>query len=388
VADTKLVIVATHPIQYHIPWYRELSDHDDLDVTVLYGLLPTEEQQSTGFGTKFSWDIPLTDNYPWEQLNNIAEPANLSSFAGVDCPEVYDVLKRLAPDAIIITGWHSKLLLQVLFASRRLNVKTIMRGDSNAKKPRPWYIRLAHRLLLSRYDAFLAVGESNARFFLNNGVKPHQIFDAPYFVENQRFVNGALNPRSDIHDIQTSKDSFCFIYAGKLISKKNVQELLTAFKICYQKNRSIQMLIIGAGALRSELETYAIKQKLPVKFLGFVNQKSLPSTYALGDCFLLASDFDETWGLVVNEAMACGLPAIVSDRAGCSDDLIIDSKTGFTYPFGSPKILAEKMTYMIENKDEAKAMGLLARGHILDRYNVKNSVLATLGALSSIGRYD
>ena len=136
----KLVIVATHPIQYHTPWYRELSTRPELEVTVLFGMLPNSEQQSIGFGTEFSWDIPLTDGYPWQQLENKAHSPNLSTFKGVDCPDVYHALKSISPDAVIITGWHSKLLLQVLWATHRLKIKTIMRGDSNAKKSRPWCI--------------------------------------------------------------------------------------------------------------------------------------------------------------------------------------------------------------------------------------------------------
>ena len=392
---SKLVIVATHPIQYHAPWYRELAQQDDVNLIVLFGMLPNAEQQSTGFGTTFSWDIPLTQGYQWQQLENKSANPNLFGFSGVDCPGVYQALKALSPDAIIITGWHSKLLFQALWAAKRLGVKTIMRGESNAKKPRPWYISLAHRLLLTRFHAFLAIGQSNRRFFLNNGVAPEGIFSAPYFIENQRFINDASSDAaaSDAAASDAAKptrqlpsDYFCFVYAGKLILKKNVQELLSAFALSYQVNQRIQMLIIGDGELRDELEAYANKHRLPVSFFGFVNQKALPKTYSLGDCFVLGSDYDETWGLVVNEAMACGLPAIVSNRAGSSDDLIIEGKTGYVYQYGAPQELSEKMLLMAGDKAQAARMGQYAKEHVVDNFNVHITVQATLDALAFIDK--
>jgi glycosyltransferase involved in cell wall biosynthesis len=384
---SKLVVVATHPIQYHAPWYRELAKQDNVDLIVLFGMRPNAEQQSTGFGTTFSWDIPLTEGYQWQQLENKSADPNLFGFSGVDCPGIYQALKQLSPDAITITGWHSKLLFQALWAAKRLGVKTIMRGDSNAKKPRRWYVHLAHRLLLARYDAFLAVGHSNRHFFLNNGVAPQSIFRAPYFIENQRFIDDAsLDESTDsVEPARTlPSDDFCFVYAGKLILKKNVQELLSAFALSYRENQRIQMLIIGDGELRDELETYVAKHQLPVSFFGFINQKALPKTYALGDCFVLGSDYDETWGLVVNEAMACGLPAIVSNRAGSSDDLIIEGKTGYVYQYGATQELSKKMLLMASNKDQVAQMGQYAKEHVVNNFNVQTTVQATLDALAFI----
>lgn len=365
-----------------MPWFRELSKQQSIELTVLFGMLPNAQQQSTGFGKKFSWDIPLTDGYQWLQLDNKSDNPNLSGFAGVDCPGIYQSIKQLSPDAIIITGWHSKLLFQASWAAFRLNLKTIMRGESNAKKPRPWYVSLAHRALLSRFDAFLAIGKSNRRFFLNNGVKQEKIFNAPYFIENQRFLEGIANVDKGLQSIKLPSNDFCFVYAGKLIEKKNVQELLHAFALVKKQHKNSQMMIIGDGELRPELEEYVNHHKLSVTFCGFVNQKSLPNTYALGDCFLLGSDYDETWGLVVNEAMICGLPAIVSNRAGSSDDLIIEGETGFVYQYGKPQDLAQKMTYMLENPHACKVMGKNAQQHVLKHYDVKHSVNATIEVLS------
>ena len=353
---------------------------------MLFGMMPNAEQQSTGFGQNFAWDIPLTDGYQWQQLDNKSDAPNLSGFSGIDCPTVYQVIKDHNPDAIILTGWHSKLLLQTLWAALRLNIKTIVRGDSNAIRPRRWYVRLLHAVFLRRFDAFLTVGKSNRLFFLNNGINTNLLFSAPYFIENQRFIDGALISRTDSKKTTLTEAHFCFLFAGKLVNTKNIQELLTAFKMTHEHNNKCQLMIVGDGDLRPELEAFTQQHGLPVIFTGFVNQSVLPSTYSQGDCFVLSSD-NEAWGLVVNEAMVCGLPAIVSNRVGACDDLIIEGQTGFMYPCGSPEALAQKMIYMVENRGIAKKMGQKAQQHILDNFGVKHTVQATLDALTFLRQH-
>jgi len=188
---TRVVIIATHPIQYHAPWYRELAKQDELEVTVLFGMQLDEKQQSQGFGTEFTWDIPLLDGYDWERLENQSANPGIGKFSGIDCPHIKDTLIRLKADVVILTGWQSKLLIQSLFAARSLKLAIIMRGESNAMYERVWYKRLLHRAMLSRIDAFLAIGSSNRLFYEKNAVSPEKIYSAPYFVENNRFQNSS-----------------------------------------------------------------------------------------------------------------------------------------------------------------------------------------------------
>jgi len=372
-----VVIVATHPIQYHSPWFRELSKVSRLNVTVLFGMMPSAQQQSVGFNTDFSWDIPLTDGFQWQLLENTSEQPDLSNFKGIDCPSIGKHLNDLEPDFLIITGWQSKYLLQATYAAWRQGIRMIVRGESNAKKSRPLPIRLLHRLLLRRFSAFLAIGSSNRQFYLNNGVRPDKIFSAPYFVENKRFTSISDGSNANPFLTEVPSDHFCFIYSGKLIEKKNVIELLVAYAELSQQADKIHLIIVGDGTLRASLERYAEQHKLSITFCGFVNQSVIPNIYAAADCFLLASDYDETWGLVVNEAMVSGLPAIVSNRAGSSEDLVIEAHTGYVYPYGDTAALAAKMALVCNQPDHAKQMGVNARQHVLEHFNVEKTVDAT-----------
>ena len=384
----RVVIIATHPIQYHIPWFRALEETGIYDLTILYGMLPDSLQQGIGFGVTFTWDIPMLEGYSWKKLDNVSKSPDLGSYSGCDTPGIFNELKSINPDLVILTGWQSKMLVQAGRAARKLKLPVIMRGESNALRPRPWVKRIFHRLYLRRFDAFLTIGKSNKQFYLNNGMDINLLFDTPYFIDNDRFLacykEEATQSEQQRHALGIDPNAFCFIYAGKLEEKKNVTTLLEGFTKLYQIRKDIHFLIIGDGERRPELESIIERHNLPVSLAGFVNQSEIPLMYAAGNCFLLGSDYGETWGLVVNEAMVCGLPAIVSNRVGCGPDLIIPGKTGYIFPFGDSHRLAQLMLEMVEDPEAAANMGMAAKGRVLQQYSVENTVRGTGEAISAL----
>jgi glycosyltransferase involved in cell wall biosynthesis len=106
----------------------------------------------------------------------------------------------------------------------------------------------------------------------------------------------------------------------------------------------------------------------------------MPAAYAVADCLILPSDHGETWGLVVNEAMACGLPAITSDRVGCHPDLIIPGLTGAVFPCGDSAALAEAMGRLAADPERLAVMGQAAREHV-KAYSIDALLEGTLAAL-------
>ena len=98
--------------------------------------------------------------------------------------------------------------------------------------------------------------------------------------------------------------------------------------------------MVGDGPLRASMEQIVAGAGSPIRFAGFLNQTEMPRAYAASDALVLPSDGGETWGLVVNEAMASGLPAVVSDQVGCGPDLVLPAKTGETFPCGAVSELA------------------------------------------------
>ena len=166
----------------------------------------------------------------------------------------------------------------------------------------------------------------------------------------------------------------------KFIAKKHPMEFLRALEIAQFRGADMHALLVGDGELRDQCEQFARDRRLPTTFVGFLNQSELPAAYVAADCLVLPSDYGETWGLVVNEAMACGLPALVSNQVGCVPDLIIENETGKTFPCGDVDELARCLVEVSRRPSVLRTMGASARQHI-QHFSVDNAVQGTVDAV-------
>jgi len=389
----RIGILTTHPIQYQVPWFRALAEEPEIDLTVFYCMLPDARQQGSGFGVDFVWDIPLLNGYDYEVLHNIAPGPSGTSFRGCDTPEIDGAIRKGGFDAFIVSGWVVKSCLQALWACRKWRVPCIVRGESNCLRLRPWWVRSVHRLLLRQYSAFLTIGEANRAFYLRNGVSSAKLFAAPYCVENERFAAQAREWRPHREGIRQDwgipASAFTFLFSGKFIPKKRPFDLLTAFSSAVRapgaSGSKTCLLMVGDGELRPACERIARREDLPVIFTGFLNQSEMPRAYVASDCLVLPSDNGETWGLVVNEAMACGLPAIVSDQVGCRLDLVESGRTGAVFPCGDSDALSELLVAFCRSPDGAKVLGDHAR-ELIAGYSVRSVVAGTIEAVEYVCR--
>jgi glycosyltransferase involved in cell wall biosynthesis len=156
-------------------------------------------------------------------------------------------------------------------------------------------------------------------------------------------------------------------------------DLLRAMELASKKRQDMYLLVVGTGELMEQAERYTAESRLPVTFAGFLNQMDIARAYVAADCLVLPSDYGETWGLVVNEGMVCGLPAIVSDRVGCGPDLIEEGITGYIFSFGNIEALANKLIEMASDAEKRITMGDNAQ-KLIREYSVENAVEGTLQA--------
>lgn len=363
----RVAFVTSHPIQYQVPIFRHLAERSDIDFHVMFAQIPEAAQQGDGFGVSFTWDVPLLEGYSFEVLENVSAKPSVTEFAGCDTPAIADRLRDF--DAVIVNGWVVKTCLQALRACRLRGIPCIVRGEANHLRPRAWWKRLLQRQLVRQFSAFLYIGSANRDFYKSYGVRDEQLFPARYCIENERFLSASQDSsRRDRarHSWGIPDVAITFLYCGKFIDKKHPLELLQAFADVAQPMQNVHLLMVGDGELRHEAETLAAKLQLPVTFAGFLNQSEIVDAYLAADCLVLPSDHGETWGLVVNEAMACGLPAIVSDQAGCSRDLIEEGATGFTFPFGDWPKLVDRMKQAASVPHRLVEMGKNAQELIRD----------------------
>lgn len=346
-------ILVSHPIQYHAVYFRHLSKACDLHV--YFAHRPTAKQQGVGFGDAFSWDVDLLSGYEHTFLKNVSSNPGTGSFFGCDTPEIVDAIRTNSFEAFVVFGWFLKSYWQAVRACRQQHIPVLVRGDSTLQTPRSrakrWIKDRVQSRLLKQFDGFLYVGTRNAEYLKHYGVSEDRMFFVPHFVDNKWFAEKAeRNAQVSLalrEKWQRGKNCFVALFVGKLIPEKRVSDLIEAIGRLAARKFPISAAVVGSGELENDLRKQAQNLRIDVFFEGFKNQSELSAYYRAADAVVLPSE-SETWGLVVNEAMACGLPAIISDAVGCAPDLIDAGRTGFTYPVRNAAALAERIEQMTE----------------------------------------
>jgi glycosyltransferase involved in cell wall biosynthesis len=384
----RVAVVTTHPIQYQVPWLRLLSSRSDIDLHVFFAMLPDATEQGREFGVSFEWDLPLLEGYRYSVLDNVAERPSLTEFSGCDTPKIVDAIRDGKFDAVIVNGWVAKTCLQALWGCLRSGTPCIVRGEVNGLPPRAAWKRLGHRLLLSRYAAMLAIGTHNRAYYLARGVARERLFHTPYCVDNRRFAAAADACREAQDRVERctrfglDPSATTFLFSGKFVGKKRPGDLIAALRIARSRGAPVQVLLVGDGPLAGVLRGQATD--LPVRFAGFLNQGEIGAAYAAADALVLPSNHGETWGLVVNEAMASGLPAIVSDQVGCAPDLILPGETGEVFQCGDLEALADLLVTLGGDRERLQAMGMRARRHVHERFHFEAVADGVAAALSAV----
>ena len=379
-----LGVLLTHPIQYYTPLFRELHQRDDIQLTVYYGHRPTPMELGVGFGREIGWGINLLDGYRYEFLENRSRHPSVSSesFGGCDTPGIAPIIARANFSAFLVFGWHSKSALQATLACWRTGTPVLVRGDSNLVAnrnavPKAILKWLILRALVPRYHAALPVGARSKEFFLHYGADSSRLMVVPHFVDNIHFARARnevlrIATRSRLRIAETAD---VFLFVGKLVKRKEPLLLLEAMRSLTStvQREQVHLIMVGDGELREECQDYARRYGLPVTFLGFLDQEELLEAYAASDMLVLPSSCLETWGLVVNEAMAAGLPAVVSDTVGCAPDLVLESNTGFVFRSGDPTSLRDKMARWLSMSDvERRTMKSAVSRHI-EPFNARSA---------------
>ena len=334
-----LAVVASHPVQYYAPLFRELARR--VDLTVYYGHRASQSDQAkAGFGVGFEWDVDLLSGYHHEFLDNVAKLPELGRFEGVDTPEIGHKLRSGRFDAVLVLGWYLKCFLQTLWAAKRLGIPVLVRGDSHLETPRSPLKRLAKQALypifLRQFDAALIVGARNRAYWHRYGYPQSRMFASPHCVDTTWFASrGTAGAATELRQrLGISQNAPVALFAGKLVDFKRPGDLIVAAADARRKGVAVEVLIAGSGPLEVDLRALAARHDVPLHMLGFCNQSQMPAAYAASDVLILPSNGRETWGLVVNEALACGTPVILSDAVGCAQDFAGKGGAARTFRMG------------------------------------------------------
>jgi len=354
----RIAVVASHPVQYQAPFFRQLAQRANLTVFFCQRHEPALER-AAGYSDGFSWDVPLTDGYRHEWLTNIAPRPAVDRFSGCNTPDIAERLAERAFDACIVQGWFLKSYAQAILACRRYRVPVLLRGDSQLTTERSAVKRAIkywpYRALLNAVAGHLVVGAANREYLTHYAVPETKLFDAPHAVDDGWFAAEAQTARvnggreRERAALAIPVDAKVAVFVGRLVDMKRPLDFIRALADSVVPV-NLWGLIVGSGPLEREARALADTLGARVRFAGFRNQRSLPAIYAAADMLVLPSDGRETWGLVANEALASGVPVVVSDAAGCARDLAV-GESGRRYRMGQVSQLAAAMASLAEALD-------------------------------------
>lgn len=285
---------------------------------------------------------------------------------------LWRVLRNYRPDVVNLTGYYDPAQVGILAYCKLRGIRTVLSNESGAlDHPRQGWKETVKGLLIRQFDGFICFGRTSAEYLLALGAKPDQILtDRAAVVDDERIRRGyqtGLEEREEKHrTLGLSPRNF--IYVGRLIPEKNILRLIEAFADFQKKGVNPDdwgLLLLGEGDLKGDLQRRVAELSLDsVRFLHGVPWYEVAPALALADVLVLPS-YSEPWGLVVNEAMICGLPVLVSERCGCVPDLVVTGQTGFSFDPQDGGQLAQFLQTFAKFLDEERTrMGDAARQRV------------------------
>jgi glycosyltransferase involved in cell wall biosynthesis len=356
----KLVIVTEIIAPYRIPVFNALAQRNELDLHVIFlseNDLSLRQWNVYKEEIKFRYDV--LPSWRWRPRGY-----NILINRGVSA-----ALNKIQPDAVMCGGYNYLASWQCAYWARRHRVPLLLWSESTAADRRSG-LHVVERMkarFLSMCTAFVVPGKSSFGYLRSRGIPDHRIFTAPNAVDVALFSSLAEQARRDETSVRErlSLPSRYFLFVGRLVRAKGVFDVVDAYaKLDGDLRAKIGLVFVGDGPDRSELLEHIAQIKCrAIQFEGFVQREGLPSFYALADALVFPT-YSDTWGLVVNEAMSCGLPAIVSNVAGCAADLVQEGRTGLLVTPGGVPNLASAMALLANDSTLRREMASTSRENI------------------------
>ena len=374
--STRLVILTEIIAPYRIPVFNVLANLARVDLHVIF-LAETDEglRQWRVYKDEIRFSYEVLRSWRWR----FGSKNFLVNFG------LRAALEKARPTAIICGGYNYAASWQALWWARRRKVAFVLWSESNrydARGGRVWLESLK-RYFLRHCDRFVVPGKASFEYLSMLRAPTEKIFTAPNAVDNQLFATQAENTRAYAAEFRNKLKlpSRYILFVGRLVPEKGVFDLLEAYAGLEDSLKSaVGLVFAGDGISRAELVLRATRTGPgTICFPGFAQREDLAGFYALAEVLVLPTHSDP-WGLVVNEAMACGLPIIVSNVAGCSADLVDDGWNGYVVPPQDAEKLSIAIESLLRRNELRKEMSL----HSVERIR-KYSPAACAEGLAAAG---
>jgi glycosyltransferase involved in cell wall biosynthesis len=338
---------------YRIPVFNALAARDDIDLQVIF--------LSENDPTLRQWPVYKKEiRFPYEVLP--AWRQRVGNYKVLVNRGVGAALCRSRPHAVLCGGYNYLASWQAAWWAKSHKLPLLLWSESTVNDHRRGlrgveFMKLRFTRLCK---GFVAAGKSSRDYLIWMGAPRERVFIAPDAVDVEFYAALAHQARQREPEVRARHGlpSRYFLYTGRLVPEKGIFDLLAAYAKLVESERSqIGLVFAGDGVSRAQLEERAAAiHPGCIRFCGFVHREELAELYALAEALVFPTHSDP-WGLVVNEAMACGLPVIASEVAGCVPDLVENAENGFVVPPGDVGELERAMRMLLSNPTLAREMG-------------------------------
>jgi glycosyltransferase involved in cell wall biosynthesis len=314
----RIVIITEIIAPYRIPVFNALARHTDIQLHVVF-LSRTDASMR-------QWKVYEDEiQFSYEVLPSWRK--RIGSYNLLLNHNIISSLRNAAPDVIVCGGYNYLASWQALRWANQNRVQFLLWSESNAfdRRGQRTLVESLKRIFIRKCDAFVVPGKSAFDYLQHIGAPGKNVFIARNAVDINLFsqISRKSGTEAARARAQMGLPARYFLFVGRLVREKGVLDLLAAYReLPTNLREKIGLVFAGDGRLRAELETLA-RDIYPglIHFAGFVDRNDLAQYYGLAECLVLPT-YSDPWGLVVNEAMACGLPVICANVAGCVADLV------------------------------------------------------------------
>jgi glycosyltransferase involved in cell wall biosynthesis len=322
---------------YRIPVFNLLAQDPGLDVNVLFAA----ESEPHRRWPRYEDEI----RFSYEVLPEYLRFRQKTSWTHLSRGLIRRFL-RYRPDIVIAGGWDQLSHLSAYVFRHVFHYKFVWWVESTGQDVRPGSRarEAIKRWVVPRADAVLVSGTASRRYAETLGAR--EVFVAPNAVDNERF-RAARSPESKLMP-------FTFVFVGRLAEEKGIYDLFRAWRMV--TDRDLRLVVVGDGPLKGYVERTAARDG-SILFRGHKDRDEVALLLGSADALVLPS-LSEPWGLVINEAMASGLPIITTTIVGAADDLVRHGENGLVVPPADPAALARAMEEVSASREKAQRMGL------------------------------
>lgn len=353
----RVLVVSPEPAPYRAPLFDLIAARSDLDLTVVYAA-------ETVAGR--TWAVEL--RHPYRVLRGIRIPVVGRALAHdyVVNPDLGHVLRELRPEVVVVSGWSTYACQAAILWCRRHRVPYVLQVESHDLGRRSGWRRAVKGSVVPRLvraaAGVLVTGTLVRDSMLARGADPDRVGTFAVTVGVEELGARADELRASRETLRTElglgRDDVAVLCVARLAPEKGLDTLVRA--VAAAGDDRLVLVLVGDGPERASLESLARDQGVRLVLAGDRPWERVAETYVAADVFALLSD-REPWGVVVNEAAACGLPLVLSDRVGAAADLLLDGENGSLVPVGDLRAAAAALRRLAESPELRAAQGARSR---------------------------